>query len=86
MVIPRYTVLLLLLRGGPDLSVRPLFLRIAYQTGMDSLIPEVHMPCDAGTDLSGPEDTQNFGENNMGKEDEYLGFTTWVFLKPSLRC
>ena len=66
-------VLLLAAEGGPALTESPFCLGIPHQTLMLAPLPEVHSPRYPCLDLMGPADIQNLCENDVGKDEGYLG-------------
>ena len=60
---------------GPVLPGRPLRLRVSYQACMETPLPEAHPPGYTHPDLPGPAYTQRIREDDVGKDEEALGFS-----------
>ena len=46
---------------------------VPHQARMLAPLPEVHPPGNPVPDISGPADAQSLRENNVGKDEGYLG-------------
>ena len=64
--------------GSPALPGGPLRLVAPHQARMETPLPEVHLPCDPGPDLSGSADAQRLFKNGVGEDKGYPGVPTPV--------
>ena len=83
---PGYRLILLLaVRGGPDLSGGPFRLGVPHQARVLAPLPEVYAPRDPCPDFSGLADAQRLCENDVGEDEGSLEVPTPCENPPSFR-
>ena len=81
-----FFLLLLFYPCGSPLTFNPLWLCVPHHARVDNLLPEVYPHCDPQPDIPVPIDTQNFGQDTLGKEKDSLGVPIPVNNPPQFRC
>ena len=66
-------ILLFSFASGSDLPGCLFRLSVSYQACMYTPLPEVHTTVDPCSDLFGPTDFQHLCEDDVGKDEGYLG-------------